>query len=836
MIVSQAVYGARPKGGHGLLEFNGDENLAKAVAQYLDLPDTIPFGINCPSYIAGFQYETYYVLARISPDNNATRAGMVFSHALFLPIEDMIQIVDLNPLLTILVYSYEEFRTKNLMDSDFNRLIFNETVPDSLSTDFVRVANSLINTRIYPVIYFNPENFENIIVSLWGSLWPTLRKKLVFRLSFSLRDLEKNNPPIIVCCPASLQSRWHGYLGIHPSSNALEPNSLSSQLLCGMESAQPLRKFMMEIEADIKDFKQLRLLESAFQRHEQDCFDSRLSTLRLIEVLSPNQENGVGFKRKYLADFLKYITPKLIPSRFFQLQNLNLAAFQNIEEYWTVLHGWILSQNFSPADDVTFVEKLGNVLNEKSGVSVKWTEAILSGIREIANKGKPDFFSAIWRWIAVDPIITRKLIDLIDEETTQLEDNLIIMSPAKLSSTTGDIMRKIAVSKNWIAVHAATLAAYEPPLEAIRQQLHIDKNTSDNRGVLQALKYASDEEIIDGAIQCGDERVILLAANKAATCPSLLADLNFYGERAQKVWLNALKLNSSTWNVSEKTCDLAKVIFDSWLQGAKTAGELVEVLSVHPQIADLYYYDKRCTIWMALKNQAVRERYLNTTAKGWLDRSIINQVPFLPDNILEQSILTRELVSEFEKLPSNQYNRSIDIIKALPHINEQTAVQWIRIVLVKMQPISLIDARSFGVLIKSNHWREVLRCFVDSYKIGRTDVKPILIDCADMIGFWEGWFLGIRAFSLDDYWREVENVAVELYPSGPSENSLWSRADGKESDLRHDGSGREQWLYAIRKCRYGSYPKLKKLLQIMIEDFPLNKKLTWLKSNQEKIY
>ena len=640
MIITQAIYGARPKGGHGLLECSGDENLARSVAQYLDLPDTIPSGIDCLSYIAGFQHETYYVLARISPDNNATRAGMVFSHALFLPLENMIQIANLNPLLAMLAHSYEELNKKPLTGIDLNQLIFEETLPDSLSGDFIQITNALINSKKYPLIYFDPTSFDNIIVNLWRNLWPALRKKLAFRLSFSPRDLEKNNPPIIVCCPASLQSRWHSYPCIYPSSKTLEPDSLSSQLLCGVGFAQPLRKLMNEMGTEIKDFKQLRLLESAFQNHEQDCFDSRLGTLRLIEVLSPNQENGVDFKKEYLADFSEYITPKLIPASFFQLQNLNLAAVQTTEGYWAALHDWIVGQDFSPKDDSTFIEKIKNVLNEESGVSEKWMKVVLSGIMSVANKDESGFFSAIWRWIAIDSVVTRKLIDLADEGTTHLEDKLVRTSPSKLNSVAADIMKEIAISKNWIAVHAATLAAYESPLEAIRQQLIIDKNKSDNRGVLQALKYASDKEIISGAVQFGDNRVILLASNKAAIYPSLLADLDFNDEYAQKIWLNALKLNSSVWNFSENTHGLAKVIFNSWLKGTKTAGELVELLSIHPRIADLYYYDNRSVIWMRLKNQAVRERYLNATAKGWLDKSILHQVPFPPDNILEQSILT----------------------------------------------------------------------------------------------------------------------------------------------------------------------------------------------------
>ncbi len=52
-------------------------------------------------------------------------------------------------------------------------------------------------------------------------------------------------------------------------------------------------------------------------------------------------------------------------------------------------------------------------------------------------------------------------------------------------------------------------------------------------------------------------------------------------------------------------------------------------------------------------------------------------------------------------------------------------------------------------------------------------------------------------------WPALERVAVELYPRGPAENEIWTRAGGDISVLDLNVIGRAAWHSALRKLRSG---------------------------------
>ena len=78
------------RGGHALREATGDRQLAAEFASRLDLPDTAPSGVVWSPFTSGFPHADRYVLARTFLDPQATRGGMVLSHALIISLEDII--------------------------------------------------------------------------------------------------------------------------------------------------------------------------------------------------------------------------------------------------------------------------------------------------------------------------------------------------------------------------------------------------------------------------------------------------------------------------------------------------------------------------------------------------------------------------------------------------------------------------------------------------------------------------------------------------------------------------------------------------------------------------
>lgn len=56
---------------------------------------------------------------------------------------------------------------------------------------------------------------------------------------------------------------------------------------------------------------------------------------------------------------------------------------------------------------------------------------------------------------------------------------------------------------------------------------------------------------------------------------------------------------------------------------------------------------------------------------------------------------------------------------------------------------------------------------------------------------------------LDDPWSVLEEVLVELYPLGPQDQEVWSRADGDLSRLQLHPTGRAAWHAALRTLKQG---------------------------------
>ena len=101
MQIEQALYG-EARGGHSLLEASRNDAVSREIVQRLDLPDTAPPGAEWSPFLRGFPYRDRYLLSRTFLDTRASRGGMVFSHALIAPLDEIVRTSDLRPLLALL--------------------------------------------------------------------------------------------------------------------------------------------------------------------------------------------------------------------------------------------------------------------------------------------------------------------------------------------------------------------------------------------------------------------------------------------------------------------------------------------------------------------------------------------------------------------------------------------------------------------------------------------------------------------------------------------------------------------------------------------------------------
>ena len=225
MKIEQALYGER-RGGHSLLVTSGDGEVPAAVVQRLDLPDTAPPGVEWSPFLRGFPYEDKYVLARTFYDTRASRGGMVFSHALFVPLADIIEARNLGPVVGLLASS--DLQRPNALAVEIGD--GDGAVPQS--SELMEAAEALGGNQELPVVRLGHLGFDDLVVALWAHLRPDLRRNFAFRLSFDPRDVLETPRPALVCTPRGMAGRWseQAVIGTRPRG---EPTSLVAAILSG---------------------------------------------------------------------------------------------------------------------------------------------------------------------------------------------------------------------------------------------------------------------------------------------------------------------------------------------------------------------------------------------------------------------------------------------------------------------------------------------------------------------------------------------------------------------------------------------------------------------------
>jgi hypothetical protein len=82
-----------------------------------------------------------------------------------------------------------------------------------------------------------------------------------------------------------------------------------------------------------------------------------------------------------------------------------------------------------------------------------------------------------------------------------------------------------------------------------------------------------------------------------------------------------------------------------------------------------------------------------------------------------------------------------------------------------------------------------------------------------------------------DRWSQLEQCLIELFPTGPREQELWTRAGGDLSKLQLYGAGQAMWHSALRALKQGGGGKnisFGSLVAAAKEDFPNHRPLTSL--------
>lgn len=816
MIVQQAIYGV-VRNGHGLRAASGDRRLAAELANRLDLPDTAPPGAEWSPYISGFPHHDIYVLARTFRDTAASRAGMVLTHALVAPLDKIVATNDLRPLLERLIAS-PDLAPAEAVPLEIET---GDDVPPP-SPDLSDAAAALVIRAAGPVVRIGVSEFEELTTALWGRMWPALRRRFSFRLSFGPGDVVESPAPTIVCTPVSLIGRWQQHRIVGRTGNA---KPLAAAVIDGSEAGVKIRTFANSVGAELTTFDELPLLEQAYRMASTGDADiSRvLAAIRLVERLSPDSSRGEAEKR-VLVNRIVEALPRAKPSDILPLRNLSMTGFTTARNVWKALEAWSEKYTFLFAEDADVLLILRDALLE-SDACAEWRRAVTHGLSRSAHSTSGAFAIGFWRWATVDHAISAPLLVLAQPDDA-VETRLVQAAPPQLDRKAADPIIRYASEHELLSLHAVAASAGLPPIEAARLQCKIQPGT-DTATMRLALRRANQDEIIDCAVEIRDQRIMRMAGEEVAATPSLLADRDLTLAANRSIWAIALDINPAAWHGPKDPRGAFDVILLDLIDGRSVPSGILERLSETP-LADLSSFARRVELWRHVEGP-LRDRLLAATADAWFEHvGEEGHDPYV-ERELEQRILSdRKLDRLIERLADGSILVGLRVMAVLSGLDDGRFRRWVGAAVRKHNPLLQQSAEQIGRCIAARRRREIVDDLISLQRSGRKDLNPALRVCLDLIGMWDRWLLNLSPISDADKWESFTQLAADLYPSGPDHESLWERAGGRSSDLSHSGSGIWRWRDAVRSIQRGKPPGFDRLIREMRRDYEANAQLRLL--------
>ncbi|MCG7324651.1 effector-associated domain EAD1-containing protein [Achromobacter sp. ACRQX] len=814
MRVDQAIYGTI-KHGYALRCASGDREFAGELAQRLDLPDTEPQGADWSPVTSGFAVRDRYVVSRTFSDPSVGRSGMVVTHALICDLDEIAAMDDLRPLLAHLITSFDAGPTAV-------EPLEVTSVPGMppATLDLVDAARALVSGGSGPVVRIGSDGFENLMVALWGRLWPTLRAKLYFRLSFGPKDVIEKPEPTIVCTPASLVGRWQQQQRIVGRSGC--ERRRAAGMIDDSTNGAELLEFRDRIGAKLDDFKEFHLLEQAHDMLSAtpDNVARVVSAARLIERLSPNPTCGEAEKR-IIVERLIQALPAAQPSEILTLRNLALRGLGTSGLVWQAIEAWFERNDYLPSDDAEMVAILSDALIGEDAI-VPWREAVTRGLDRSALAAGGKFAAGFWRWAKSEARVSSPLIALVARGRDGLEA-LEAAAPTELDVATAKLIMATAAKQGFFRLHAIAAGASMSPADAARAQSAVEPGV-DATAMRLAMRRAEPGEILDAVACVPDGRVLVIAGEAVAKDPTLLARRDMSTAPNRGIWEAALKTDAGAWRGPEDPRKAFNDLLDEQIDGGKPPAELLRLLSASP-LADLTAYPRRSEVWNKLP-AITRDRLLAATKDAWFASvGTGQQNTTIEPELLKGILRDPRLDTLLARFPAGTLAEGLHVIEGLGGIDHARFRRWVWMAVRAVRPLTASDADLLGRTLATRGQRDIVDDLISIYRSGRSDIAPVLKHCLKFIGFFDRWSLGLSAVSVTQKWEVLLELAAELFPNGPDQDALWERSGGRDADLRHHGTGKERWRSAIRDIQNGRQFHVSRLIQQMRIDFPENPNL-----------
>jgi len=742
IIIQQAYYGEVDRAHSCICQTINDPELTSFLITFTDRPGALPPGVKLTPYLSGVAFSKYYIFTKTFSDPFATRAGMVFTHAVILKLDEIYNINKLDEIFALFIDEVlkerEELNAIIINISSKVIISFNKFQPQFIQ----QIIYSMIKGE-YPILFSgNLEMFILIIQLIWNIPNAYLRKKIKFRTSFTPADIEGIDDITIVSIQKEFLSKWNGdKIILSTNKEIVEITSHSEALFLGNKEENPFYSFITDLNVDQSEFQNIGKCDKVFNDYisidNLEDADIIRQDIRLLSKLSSSANDGGKIKEKFiirLEELLK--TGK--DSNLKALRNIEWKSFSNGEtKAKQLVSDFIKNELRKETQSQTgFISELLDI-SFSDAIKNWWHISIQESFKLIfTNCTKPVIRNA-WKLIDYSNSTLNNFFSLFSsskENEFLLRENI----PLNIKKDTLKALEIISKNRKWYLLHSDILLKYTPPENAIIIQLEFENTLKleNSLGVKYLSEKLTDKQLIALTLSTCDNKLIQISIDRISKNKSLLKDIDVSIPCWLDIWSSYLELNNNISSGIEG--NERKIIYSvlDLMVNDKHVPEIIIDLISNSIYADISGYKSREKCWSKIPSKFV-DSFIDLTSNKVLNNFLLNKIDIDSiENPLSNKISSDGFMTSFLNEHRNNIDAVIKVYETFLKLKDNFFSDYIT---YYRNSISEAQSIKLGTLVNNKNFSKTARSIYDKSKYN-SSFRVAFEHCRELVNlkWWEG--------------------------------------------------------------------------------------------------
>lgn len=843
--IHQAYFGAVNGTSHGQLASSlADKHLRSFLAGFTDRPGVPPAGYVLQPYLAATSFENYYLVCRTWPDTAVERQGMVFTHVLMLPLQQLAEVSELGTILNLLLSDPPSLAERSIALAPLTLDVPGVSPIDlgsEVPVSWLAVIKHLVDTPELTSVYTLGEAvcFQALLEALWHGLPVSLRAKLSWGIRFAPPG-RKDITPLLVYVPAELEVKWRGEEVIQLATDEMNvPELPVDQLIFSRTHGVIFYEFLVAIEVSPQSFATLKRCQRAFQQYENLLAGTAdvgelLALVRTIRQLQPDPDKARIIK----SQAIEALTAGLLAggvTEALALRAVPMDPFHTGIERLGYAVGIIVQNTFITANpDPTLQGNLLKYLAEPNPAIIEkwWRKAATASFTLTLAEGSESAAKAIWLGLSGAENVYTYVLTIIPHSSLW-EQVLIKTVPPSLPVEVAEAVANFSDKRNWWGLFAASVGAAHAPAEALRKLVTAEKRLDIpvSPRVSELAKRVADVELIELAVELQNHQLEELAGEACARNPKLLASIDVIEQSWRTIWSISLSYSKSITVGLSKPTETINTFLGEVANGRAIDIQPLELIA-DSTYANVLHLPDRTALWDKLPIK-LQPKFAAATLDELVEEILANNWDGAIEPILTKRAQSIDFIGKFLGLKRND---PVAVLTANSFLNNLTD-NYLKDYISHLDTIDGIVASHLGKLVSNKRWALSANAILSKAK-HNANFSLALSECSNMFSGLDRLIyhkLFGHQVTSDDAWNALENLMIALYEEGPSQGHIWKKAGGDVTKFTNTQTRRAQWESAIALLRDGGGGKdisAETLIHSALRDFKNNPNLQALANSQ----